>query len=64
MDSDSTKKRIKKWAETDGIPSVVRYMVIDGVSYSLAYSLAAGKYPSELKDRVLRILKKTLDKCA
>lgn len=61
MTSDQYKRAIRDMAQKDGTHHVTRLLVIEGLSYSLAYQLCEGKYVSDLKSKTLQVAKKVLE---
>lgn len=59
-DPDILKKQVLKWSEKLGRDKAQRELIVAGLSFSLAYQLCVGTYPSEPKERVIEILKKVL----
>lgn len=56
INTDHLKRRVKKWAEEIGLQEAQKKMINKGLSFSLAYQLSMGTYPSEPKERVLEVL--------
>lgn len=50
-ESDVLKRKVKKWAEEDGLKPVQFKLVRNGLSFSLAYQLSVGRYKPEIKVR-------------
>lgn len=64
MDSDKLKQQAKRWAEKQGLREAQNALIIEGLSYSLAYQITTGKYPSEIKQRVSEALQRAMKKSA
>ncbi len=63
MTSDQQKRAIRDMAKKDGTHHITRLLVIEGLSYSLAYQLCEGKYVSDLKSKTMQATKKVIEQC-
>lgn len=63
MTSDQLKRKLKHVAAEKGHFYLVRELVIEGLSPSLAGQLSRGVYISELKSRSAEAIKKVLKRC-
>ncbi len=64
LDSDKLKKQLKSLAKEKGIHNVIRELVIERISPSLASMLAHGTYGSELKSTSIEKINKVLARCS